>query len=429
MLKIGVINLLNEGGRKMFQGKYDEKTFHTDLLDQYAIILDCISQLIPQDKQIDDIGIHLLLDENIPQQEKDRHLTILTHLSRINEQLQTHYRMSEHLKILHEFGNLISNTHSINEICKKAFHLVGRVMDVDAFFIALYEPERNVIHFPLLVDLGEFLEPFSIPFGEGIVSKVIKTREILHLKTSMELDKHGAKTVGNDEQMVNSGIYVPLLLGDQIKGVISAQSLHQFTYNKEHIELLKIIGSQVVNAIENSTLYKAVYERTIRDELTNLLNRRAFNKDIEEQLELAQKSNSSLVLIMFDSDNLKTVNDLYGHQVGDIYIKHIAKALNDHCNEGEWAYRLAGDEFMIIAPKITVDDALNKVNTIQRYLQDHPVELMGTYFPITVSVGIAAYPDHADNVDDLKRCADEALYWSKENKNAVNIYTNKRNPS
>lgn len=411
----------------MFQKKFDEKTFQSYLLDQYSQILDSISQLVPQDKQIDDIGIQLLLDENIPQNEKDRHLTILTHLSRVNEQLQTHYRMSEHLKILHEFGKLITNTLDKYEICKKAFELVGRVMDVDAFFIALYEPVNNEIQFPLLVDVGEMLDPFTIPFGEGIVSKVIATREILHLKTSTELDKHGAKTIGNDEKMVNSGIYVPLLFGDQIKGVISAQSLRQFSYTKEHVELLKIIGSQVVNAIENSNLYKAVYERTIRDELTNLLNRRAFNKDIEEQMKIAQESKGSLVLIMFDSDNLKTVNDVYGHEVGDIYIRHIAKALHDHCNEGEKAYRLAGDEFLIIAPNITVDEALRKVNTIQRYLQDHPVELMGNYFPITVSVGIAAYPDHTDNVDDLKRFADEALYRSKESKNEVSIYTKPRN--
>lgn len=410
----------------MYHFSYNEKTFHSDLLNKYSSIMEKIGQLIPQEKVIDDLGITLMMNEEVPIEEKDKHLTFLTHLSRINEEIQIHYWMTEHLKVLHEFGNIISNTLSKQEIYTKAFELVGRVMDADAFFIAMYEPEDDTIVFPFLIEAGVRLDPVSLKYGEGIVSKVIATRETLHLKTSNEIDSLGAITVGENEVNINSSIYIPLLLGDQVKGVISAQSMHQFIYKKEHVELLKIIGNQVVNAVENTIMYQTIYERSIRDDLTNLLNRRAFNKDLDERIKQANATGEAVVLIMLDSDNLKTVNDLYGHHVGDIYIKHVAKTLVRFCSERAIAYRYAGDEFMILASGITIDQALEKVKFIQNYLRDNPIDLLGNSLPVTVSVGISAYPEHAKDAEELKRLADEALYLSKEcGKNGVNISTKK----
>lgn len=396
----------------------------SNLFLEYSSILDKIGQLIPQEGAIDELGIKLMTSPSFSPEDRETHLTLLTHLSRINEEIQIHYWMTEHLKVLHEFGNTISRTLSKEEIYNKAFQLVGRVMDADAFFIALYNEETSEIHFPFLIENGERFEPFTINFGEGIVSKVIVNRDILHLKTSNEHDSLGALEVGDKDIQINSSIYIPLIFGDQIKGVISAQSIHQFNYKKEHVELLRIIGSQVVNAVENTILYETVYERSIRDDLTNLMNRRAFNKDLDDRIKKANELNSSVVLIMFDSDNLKMVNDLYGHHIGDIYIKHIAKALVTHCSEAETAYRYAGDEFMVIAPNISINEALLKVNKIQCYLSDNPIALLGNSLPVTVSIGIASYPEHAKDTEELKRFADEALYYAKSGgKNEVNIYS------
>lgn len=402
-----------------------ESVNNNQLLKEYTSLLEKIGLLIPQEQDIDDLGIKIMLDDSIPHQEKELHLTFLTHLSKINEEIQIHYWMTEHLKVLHEFGNILSSTLSKEDIYKKAYELVSRVMDADAFFIAIFNEESRKVHFPFLVENSVRFDPFTINYGEGVVSKVIAKREVLHVKTSMESESLGALSMGDEKIHINSCLYIPLLIGDQIKGVISAQSIHKFTYKKEHVELLKIIGSQVVNAVENTSHYEVMYERSIRDELTNLKNRRAFNKEIEEYLSKASDYQNSLVLIMLDSDNLKKVNDLYGHHIGDIYIKQIAKALLTHCNDGETAYRYAGDEFMLISPNISLDDALKKVNAIQTYLHEHPLEIIGNSLPITVSVGIASYPEHAKNADELKRFADEALYYAKSGgKNEVNIYNN-----
>lgn len=409
---------------------FDETNFHTELLQLYSHVLEQICLLNPQDKIIDATGVKLMQNPSIPEKDKELHLALLTHINRINEELQAHYWMSEHLKILHEFGNVLTSTLSKEDIFYKAFELVGRVMDADAFFIALYDANSNEVYFPFLIEHGSRYDPLTLTYGQGIVSTVLSSREILHLRTSEEFDTLKPIDIGSDEVAINSSIYIPLMLGDQVKGVISAQSTHQFTYKNEHVELLRIIGNQVINAIENSRHYELMYERSIRDELTNLFNRRAFNKDLFEQVQIAKQNDGSVVLVMLDSDNLKAVNDLYGHHIGDIHIKHVAKAIQTHCSTGEKAYRYAGDEFMILLSDNSIDSALEKVASIQQFLQDNPIELLGNNLYVTVSVGIASYPEHANSADELTMFADEALYYSKESgKNGVNVCLKKDSPS
>lgn len=117
-----------------------------------------------------------------------------------------------------------------------------------------------------------------------------------------------------------------------MKGVISAQSYREFAYKKEHEELLKIIGSQVASAVETARLYDRMYQMSFRDDLTGILNYRAFHRDLEKLLEEGQ---SSVALIMLDSDHLKAVNDQYGHHVGDELIRCIAEALKVNAGAGE----------------------------------------------------------------------------------------------
>jgi len=392
------------------------------IINEYSNLLEQIGQLQCQASTIDSLGTDILNDSTIPAHEKDLLLRFLSHLYKINDELQTHYWMSEHLKVLHEMGQAFSKTFKREEIYQKAFELVSRVMDTNSFFIALFEEEQQKIFFPFIIEEGTLYQPFRIDFGQGIVSQVIKNRETVHIKTNKEFELAGSLSFG-DGIDTNTAIYVPLLIGDHVKGVISAQSYQQFAYKKEHEELLKIIGSQVIHAIENSILYETVYELSIRDELTNLFNRRAFHTDLEKQIAWADRHNASITLIMFDSDDLKKVNDLYGHHMGDIYLKHISHALTKHLRSGETAYRYAGDEFMVLAPNLSEDEAWERVHLIQNYLNENPIEIMGNKFSISVSIGIASYPQHASSAEELKRMADKALYFTKnKGKNQVTIY-------
>ncbi|RNB56794.1 GGDEF domain-containing protein [Brevibacillus gelatini] len=350
-----------------------------------------------------------------------RHKELLKKISELRDKVSEMMWIAEHMKILHDLSHIFAKTFEEDKILWKAFELVSRVMSTDAFFIAFYDEGDSEIRIPISIDNGVNYGPMTIPYGQAMVSRVIETRQTIHIRTlknepcEPEMIRWGCPEIDT-----NTCIFVPLMLGNQIKGVISAQSYREFAYKKEHEELLKIIGFQVASAIETARLYKRMYQMSFQDELTGLANYRAFHRDLEKWL---GKENSPLALIMLDSDSLKAVNDHYGHHAGDELIRRIAEAMKVVAGRENTAYRYAGDEFMLLCPKATMKEAEEKVRAIRDFLRMHPLLQDNCCIPIAVSVGIARFPDHSDTADGLKRAADEALYRSKRRgKNCTTVY-------
>lgn len=354
--------------------------------------------------------------------EKRLHCELTQEIVNLADKFQQMNWMSEHLKILHELGQTFTRTFREEEIYQKAFELLSRVMRADAFFISFYNEGESEIQVPFSVEAGIRYQIDPIPFGRGYISQVISSKQTIHLKKHEDDPQSESLTWGNQEQDTNTCIFVPMLLGDQIRGVISAQSYESFAYRDEHEELLKIIGFQVASAVETARLYDKLYQVSIKDELTGLKNYRAFHQDLEKMLAEASEMDR-VTLIMLDSDNLKKVNDKYGHHMGDLLIQRIAEALKSCKEPQEDVYRYAGDEFMILSPKTIVETAEKRVLAIMRFLQENPLIHQGEAIPVTVSAGIASFPCHADNADELKRAADAALYDSKyKGKDCISIF-------
>lgn len=395
--------------------------FHIQMLQEYLGLLDKIESQQLDPSIINSLSANVSNHPSLTSEEEEFHKQFMYRLERFQDEVKRLHWMSQHLKVLHDLGQTFSKTFDKEQIYENAYKLVSRVMDVDAFIIAFYDEGDREVTIPFNVDDGKRYPPTTLPFGKGYISKVLITHETVHLKSDNEMDKENQVLWGNPNQNTSTCIFVPMMLNNQIKGVISAQNYRAFAYQIEHEELLRIIGVQVTSAIENAKLYDKVYEMSIKDELTGLKNNRAFHQDLENIM----KSDCSqcVTLIMVDSDNLKQVNDMYGHHVGDLLIKAIADALHIHTADGEGAYRYAGDEFMIIAPDLPLQEAKQKAEKIRRYLETHPIRYEGLDILISVSMGIALYPNHAENADELKKVADLALYTSKKRgKNRVTVF-------
>jgi diguanylate cyclase (GGDEF)-like protein len=397
--------------------------FHFQMLEEYYKLFQLLEAEALSPSMINTLEHEILELPQLSAEEKKVHQNFLLQLEKMSSEIKTLHWMSNHLKVLHELGQTFSQTFDKEQIYKKAHELVSRVMNADAFVIALYQEGDKEFNIPYSVDNRVRYEPRTMSLGKGIISKVLSTRETLHLRTENEVQSHKNYVQwGNPDQNTATCIFVPMILNNQIKGVISAQNYREFAYESEHEELLRIIGIQVASAIETASLYDKVYEMSIKDELTTLKNNRKFHLDLDEKIGQASVA-QPVTLMMLDSDNLKKVNDRYGHDVGDKLIKHIALTLLYHLGEGEEAYRYAGDEFMIISPDSSVEKVLTKALQIQQYLNDHPIEHEGHRIITTISVGIAKYPTHSNSADELKRLADEAMYESKKKgKNNVTVY-------
>ncbi|MEH7382718.1 sensor domain-containing diguanylate cyclase [Bacillus sp. JJ1533] len=336
--------------------------------------------------------------------------TLLTQLQQMNEQMENMHWMNKHYRILHEFAQICSKTLNESVLLQKSYEMVSRVMPADAFYIALHNPGDAHIQMIFIMDNGEPAPPSIVEFGENYTSKVIKTREIVHLKSQNQNIEFDTK-MGEGDEDTRSCLFVPVVIDDQVKGVISTQSFRDFAYRKEHEDLLQMIGAQVINSIETARLYAKIYTMSRTDELTDLKNHRAFHEDLAQ---LIRNENDEIIVMMIDSDDLKQVNDRFGHDAGDLYLKIVADGIKMLCNDKVEGYRYAGDEFMILI-KTQIDMGVNEIyDTLTEYYRAHPLIIEDEKVTVSISSGVGIYPYNGTTVDSLKKAADQALYAAKE---------------
>jgi diguanylate cyclase (GGDEF)-like protein len=151
------------------------------------------------------------------------------------------------------------------------------------------------------------------------------------------------------------------------------------------------------------------------DALTGLDNRRHLNERIDEMFSHAKRLNEPFSLVMCDLDKFKSVNDTYGHQVGDEVLKQLADILRDEAREIDRVGRYGGEEFMLLLPGTVLDAAVTFAERVRKRLEAHTFTFTGGTLTRTASFGVAGWPHpKIEQCDDLVRTADDALYVAKE---------------
>lgn len=149
------------------------------------------------------------------------------------------------------------------------------------------------------------------------------------------------------------------------------------------------------------------------DALTGLANRRSFDAAIEEQTALCERNRTPLACLMVDIDHFKRFNDAHGHDAGDAVLRAVGSVLGDSLREDGCAFRLGGEEFVLLMPGFTLDQAIARSRQVQDRIRQLRVEHRHHELgPITASFGLAAYPDHG-KADALVQTADAALLRAK----------------
>ena len=160
-----------------------------------------------------------------------------------------------------------------------------------------------------------------------------------------------------------------------------------------------------------------------RDALTGLYNRHRFNDELARMIADAQRHDSRVALLFFDLDDFKYINDTFGHRAGDAMLIRVAGEVAGQVRRNEMFARLGGDEFAILVPEISEEMLRVLAERITRSIAMVRFQFEGQSLRLTSSLGIAVYPEHADNAEDLIARADTAMYQAKEaGKNAWRIY-------
>ncbi|SMB24796.1 PAS:GGDEF protein [Sterolibacterium denitrificans] len=181
---------------------------------------------------------------------------------------------------------------------------------------------------------------------------------------------------------------------------------------------------------EISRLQEKLREQAVRDPLTGLHNRRYLDETLQRELARAKRESYTLCVILIDLDFFKKVNDTYGHLAGDEVLKAFARLLHDHARAGDVACRYGGEEFMLMLPKMPTETAIERANVLREKFAATKVPFGEAEISTTLSIGIAIFPQHGGNPDELTNNADQALYVAKsEGRNRAIVFDPGRPPA
>lgn len=219
---------------------------------------------------------------------------------------------------------------------------------------------------------------------------------------------------------VASLIAAPLIRGERIMGVLRMDNPRPNIFTANDLRLLDIISDIGAAALENSRLVERTEELGKRDSLTNLYVHNYFLKELANQLQDALRASASLSLLMIDIDNFKTYNDRYGHTVGDMVLKTLARVLILTSGGDAIVSRYGGEEFAVILPGAKKKEALARAEEIRKETETKPISIRNTETHITISIGVKTFPEDAMLPEELIKTSDTALRLAKaQGKNRV----------
>lgn len=166
-------------------------------------------------------------------------------------------------------------------------------------------------------------------------------------------------------------------------------------------------------ALEQASARRQLQDLATIDALTGLLNRNALQRILEREHARAQRSGRPYTLLLFDIDRFKGVNDTYGHAVGDKALVSVANIARRSLREGDWLGRWGGDEFLCVLPDADEERGLTIAERLRALVAEQPVEADGALVPVSVSVGLAHFPQSGERLDRVMTSADAALYGAK----------------
>lgn len=173
--------------------------------------------------------------------------------------------------------------------------------------------------------------------------------------------------------------------------------------------------SQVVvfrDITERKQRHERVEHLAFRDALTGLPNRVACLERLDLELAHARRARTALSVLFIDLDGFKAVNDTYGHNAGDVVLRTVAQRMSHALRQADTVARLAGDEFVVMLPEADAEDSAHVAEKLCQAVSE-PIDLDGDRMSVTPSIGIASFPDDAEECDELLRIADKAMYRAK----------------
>jgi diguanylate cyclase (GGDEF)-like protein len=218
-------------------------------------------------------------------------------------------------------------------------------------------------------------------------------------------------------------LILPLICQDKVVGVLNlADRIGSHFFTREDIALVELLSQLVGASIGNIKLFEKTQRQATTDGLTGLVNHRTFYELLERELWRSRRYGGQISVIMIDVDNLKKINDTYGHRVGDKAIKQVSRRLKQCIRQIDTAARYGGDEFAVILPNTALSEAVVVAERMVEAVASSHLTADGQEIALSISVGLGQYDCHT-KPEDITSRSDQALYTAKQaGKNTVRIF-------
>jgi diguanylate cyclase (GGDEF)-like protein len=255
---------------------------------------------------------------------------------------------------------------------------------------------------------ADLILAYEGPLGVGISGWVIDNAEAV-LSNAAHLDPRSVQVPGTPFEP-EAMIVVPLLVDGEAIGSLNIGRMGEAeaAFTENEFELTQLFAGQASIALQNAEIHGAVRVRAEQDALTGLRNHGSFQRELGDTVAEAGRPFS---ILMLDMDAFKAFNDACGHPAGDALLAAIARAIESATREGDRLYRYGGDEFAAILPGADRNAAHDIAERIRRSVVEQSTASGGP--PVTVSIGVACYPDDGETKDELVGVADRAMYLAK----------------
>lgn len=338
---------------------------------------------------------------------EDKIRTLTLQINNLNELNMRYFTFSQKLAeaVTHLYSSLI-----FKEVVSTVVYLVKEIINTDTIEIYILDTEKNLLK-RIWIDEKPG-EEVSYAIGEGLVGSAARH----HMVTTMgETYKAGS----SEKEKTKLRVAAPILFKDQLLGVIGIGEIRKITGNER--AFLKIIADIASVVLINQTYMKEWKDEAITDALTGLYNRRYFYFMTMKYVEKSMREDIPIAICLFDIDNFKHYNDTNGHQEGD----RLSELLIRFSRKKSIIARYGGEEFIAMLPEITKQDALVYAERVREEVANYPF-LHGDKQPlgfVSISGGIAGFPDDAGTMEKVIHLADKALYKAKkEGKNRMTVH-------
>jgi diguanylate cyclase (GGDEF)-like protein len=295
----------------------------------------------------------------------------------------------------------------LDAVVKEALHLVNNARTAHIF---LYTNNRLEFGASLDTD-GQKNRVFSQPRKAGLTETVAREGKIIIVE---DMQTHILyRTAPSD--WTGSIIGMPLKMGEKVVGVMNLSRDRTGSFSASELRLLHMLSSQAVVAISNASLHQSISKKAYTDTVTGLANRRALDEYLESEVLNAYRTNSTFAVIMMDLDGFKSVNDIFGHEVGDQVLRVVFNVIAAGIRSSDFIARYGGDEITLILAKSQIQAARLVTEKILENLANFAYKVPdGRTIKLGISGGIAMYPNHGRSGPELLRAADAALYEAKK---------------